>query len=763
MIPQFVNPLMLWGLAAASVPIVIHLLNRRRFRTQRWAAMEWLLAAVRKNQKRLRMENLLLLLLRTCAVLLLALALARPTFSDARLSIDKQATHLYLLLDDSASMGARTGAGTVFEKAAGDALTLVSQIGTDDPVTLVVTNDEGEEGSRRSGRPRVVLRGTHDHANVRRLLGDLKPVAARADLVESLKLLEESVPMQAGVAAKVAILTDLQRASFEESGERGAASADAAVRASLTRLREKGAEVVLIPPGRAAPNNVAITSLAAQDDRDVVQGATVVFQADVRNFGDVETTAEVRFLVDGKERGAVSQKVVLKSRPVGADAPPAQTVQYVATFPEPADVGVHVLEARVATDALAIDDVRTFAFEVRKPLRVLAVDEGPLAQGQRETYFLKPTLAIKEDGPVVVQQVSEEEYEGEVDLAKWDLVVLANVEHPARTDAVRRRLESFLRGGGAVLLSVGDRVVPDVWNAELFRDAEPILPARLAEPRVVARAMRAISGFKFHLGENRHPIFVDITNPNMPSIFSSPIVWGRMDLRDAAKTPGARVVANYADLAGTRKLEQEALVERSFGRGRVLLLTTTVDDAWTDLPGNILFPPLLHEALYHLTARGNSERNLLTFQSYTRTLPTNVDVVELTRPEGALAPVTPERSDPSQPPYVPPVDTPTPGAYRLTIALKPADILAAAPPPLRDAFAVNMTPVESDLARLSTADVESRWPGLVRVSPGFAAAAEMARPRGGEFHAALIIAAIACLLGEALLVRRIARTRTAAA
>jgi hypothetical protein len=759
MIPQFANPLLLWGLAAAAAPILIHLLNRRRYRVQRWAAMEWLLAAARKNQKRLKMENLLLLLLRTCAVLFLALALARPTFSEARLSLDKPSSHLFVLLDNSASTGAKTGAGTVFESQVGAATSLLDDIGAEDPVTLVVTNDDDEaDAARTTGRARVVLRGTHEHARFRQRLGDLKPANARADLVEALKMLEETVPATGGAAAKVAILTDLQRASFEERDAASGASPDAAVRATLTRLKEKGAEVILIPPSRTTPDNIAVTSLRAQDDRDIVKGATVVFEAEVRNFGDRSATVDVRFLVDGKARGDVSQTVSLQPRSVGSESAPTATAQFTTTFGDD-DVAPHVIEARIAPDALTADDARTFAFEVRRPIKVLAVDGDPnptTAGSAAETYWLKDAIAIKEGGPIVVQTVDEGAFESEVDLAQWDLVIVANVEHPARTNELRARLERYVTGGGALLFTVGDRTMPDVWNRELWRENGSLLPARLAEPRVDLH--KAVT-FKLDLSENRHPIFADLTNPSVVSLFRSPTFWGRMSLVDAAKEKGARVVATYDDLA-----KSPALVERAVGKGRVMLLTTSVDDAWGKLPGDYLYPVLLHEIVYYMTSRGNAERNLSAYQSWTRPAPPNhAKVVEITLPDGSIKSVeidAPVDSPVAQAEFK---ETSRLGAYGVVIPLKSADILAPAPPPLRDRFAVNLPAAESDLARMPVEEVARRWPGLVRTATSFAAATDVARPKGGEFHAPMLIAALLCLVLEVLLVRRIAKSRAAAA
>src|SRR5437868_712576 len=95
------------GVLLASVPIVIHILNRRRFKTVNWAAMEFLLRALRKNRRRLRFEQWLLLAVRCCVLFLLGLALARPLACNQRslASLAGQRSGLHvLIIDNSYSM-----------------------------------------------------------------------------------------------------------------------------------------------------------------------------------------------------------------------------------------------------------------------------------------------------------------------------------------------------------------------------------------------------------------------------------------------------------------------------------------------------------------------------------------------------------------------------------------------------------------------------------------------------------------------------------
>jgi len=99
-----VHPLLLWGTAAVAVPVLIHLLLRQRPRPRPWAAMQWLLAAIQSAQRRYKLTNFLLLLLRCLAVLLAALAVSRPNLAGLG-----QGGQLVVVIDCTASMGERGG------------------------------------------------------------------------------------------------------------------------------------------------------------------------------------------------------------------------------------------------------------------------------------------------------------------------------------------------------------------------------------------------------------------------------------------------------------------------------------------------------------------------------------------------------------------------------------------------------------------------------------------------------------------------------
>ncbi|MGH7199093.1 MAG: BatA domain-containing protein, partial [Planctomycetaceae bacterium] len=107
--PAFVIP----GAALVAAPIIIHLINRLRFRKVRFAAMEFLFQSRQRNRRRLLIEQLILLAARIAIVLLITVLIARLVLDPAQMSLFRGAqTHHVVLLDDSASMREEIGEGT---------------------------------------------------------------------------------------------------------------------------------------------------------------------------------------------------------------------------------------------------------------------------------------------------------------------------------------------------------------------------------------------------------------------------------------------------------------------------------------------------------------------------------------------------------------------------------------------------------------------------------------------------------------------------
>ncbi len=385
------------GIAGAAVPILIHLLNRRRFRRVRWAAVDFLLQADRENRRRIRVEELILLALRCLAMALVGIVLARwfirPESLVAALGARGQ-TERIVLLDDSFSMGLRdqsqAGAGgyasanTIFEQgktALRELIRTWRESAPDDGLTLLLTS--------RPDRPmRADLRiaGINTRA-FEDELATLTVSARPGNLPAAMNAVRnrvDALPPENNAA--VYIVSDFQRIDWlgaEEAGTTGQSPA-----AVLSGWSEKGhsLQVVLVDVGARA-NNLAVTALEPQQSQSVatIEGR---FTARVANFGTSASAAS--------NLTAYVGDAALPPTPLPAIEPGQTTdVALDVTFPTE---GTDVLTVELTADPLPIDNTRTLAVPVARSLQVLIVNGEKSSDPYEDEAFLL-TVALQPEGP----------------------------------------------------------------------------------------------------------------------------------------------------------------------------------------------------------------------------------------------------------------------------------------------------------------------------------------------------------------------------
>ncbi|MEO0018585.1 MAG: hypothetical protein RLZZ522_1868 [Verrucomicrobiota bacterium] len=270
----FLNPLLLWGLLAAAVPIVIHLINRRRHKTIQWAAMQFLLKATRESRGKKKLRHILILTCRALAIAALAFAAARPIVSGligwGGGSIDT----VVLLLDRSASMESKPGDGLnprrqiVLEKVR-DAMVSIG-------ASRLVLIDSA------SGNPQEIPSPD--------TLADLSSTAATDTAADFPTLLSRAAEFLTDTSGRseVWLASDLQTSNWHPEDERWAAA-----RASLASLPQKPAIRVLSLTGQTAPNT-AIRLLGSRRSGDeMLLDIEILRAADARGTATLPLTTNL--------------------------------------------------------------------------------------------------------------------------------------------------------------------------------------------------------------------------------------------------------------------------------------------------------------------------------------------------------------------------------------------------------------------------------------------------------------------------------------
>jgi hypothetical protein len=675
--------------------------------------MKWLLAAVRKNARRIQLEQLILLAVRTLLVLCVVLAMAKPFLEGAgAVLLPGKRTHRILVLDGSFSMGYRITDRDRFDRAQQVAGAILQDSRKGDAASLLLM----------AAPPRVIVgEASTNLAAVADEVRALELPHGGADLAATLSKLNDILNASNLEQKEVYFITDLQKASWAQ-----ASGSTATPIQELAGKISSRANLVLIDLGQGSSDNLAITSLDL-DDNLVTVGRDTRFSATFRNFGRSHRSGlAVTLEVDGE---------VQDRRSVDLPAGEQASLVLSHTF---ATSGRHLIEVQLEDDSLPIDNRRWLAVNAKESVEVLLVDGEP--SGERfhsETDYLRFALApdaltVASNSPLHPEVVRESEFL-ETDLDRFDCVIFANVGQ--FTEGEARAVQGFLRSGGGVIWFLGDQTDSESYNRVLYRDGRGVLPASLG-----SRVGDAKSGNTFVLFDPRdyvHPIIQPFRGATQGGLLTTKVLeYVRAELPPEGS---AQVALAY-------ETGDPVIVTSPMERGRVALVTTSADIEWTNWPFWPSYVPIMNELVNYVVADRDRDRTVMVGQTLASPVaPTAVEVpvtVELPKGQSVARRMAPHDT----------VDyflfdqTYRSGGYRLVFG-----------PPVatNDLFAANVDPKESDLSRIEPDELRELLPGWRFVYltnwQAIASGKSSVTENRGELHRYLLIAALALIFVESFL------------
>lgn len=535
---SFLNPGLLFGAAAAALPVILHFLSRRRARREAFSDLRFLELAQSRQSRSLGVRRWLLLLLRVLALLLVVAGAAGPRWGG--LGAGAGASSYLFVIDTSASAGARRGAGTVLDAAVADAAAMIRQLPAGATVQVLVAGSRTEalfgdwlpagEAAAAALSGLAVTDGGFDFEAV---LRESARAAARAP----------------GSPVDLVLLGDLQ--SVPANGAWAGAAGDLArARAVRVLLRE-------VAPDRGA------------------SGGVVEVRVPGRALRPGETAGVVATVVPAREGQVftleIGGRAVAEAVAVGPAGRPAN-LEFAITVPGP---GLHTGLVRTESDALAADDRRPFVLAVPARLEVLVVHgpdrAGDGAAGRGGWRYLAEALAPGGAPGAFGVAASATDALTTGALAGAGVVALVDPE-PLGREALAA-LTARLQSGGGVLLAVGDPLV----SSHL---AGVLLPA-LGLPGVAAPATAPGDGVHARVVDTSHPLLAGFDDSARRTV--EDIRWRRWLALDGA---GSRTVL---ELAGGQPL----LLEREAGQGRLAILATHFGPDAGDLARSPMVVPLL--------------------------------------------------------------------------------------------------------------------------------------------------------------------------
>jgi Mg-chelatase subunit ChlD len=619
----FLEPWFLWGLALAAVPIAIHLLSRRRFRPVRWAATDFLLAALAERSRDVRLQDLVLLALRTAALVGAVLLAARPVLSPRAADLaGLRAGPLdaVFIVDTSYSMRMNVAGRTRLDIARGRAREVLASLPTGSRVAVLASEDPRAPSGRKLEENRALAAAAID---------GIEPSARGGDVLPAL---EAALNLLAGSTApskRICIFTDGQARFFEgREIRRVLAEADPSIRCT----------VVLVPAGPEP--NLVVAGLRVESRR-LRPLAPAEIAAEIRDAGEPAAgAAAVDLVIDGRKVDRA--KVALEGR--------RGTARFRYAFGE---TGLHTIEARLDPDALEIDSSRSMAIFVPSTVDVVVVSgERGAGEGETAHAYVEAALSQEPDPPTPdppeslhpgryppgegrypdedpsplpfrVRPAAEPgRLERELDDGLWTAIL---ADPGALGEGALRALGSFAERGGAVLIAAGPRGASTLGS---FRSAREGAAAWL-------------HGIDFSLpqeaGSGAPALRLSLPPAALPGTEAIPLRLRELpvldleatDLREAFGAVGffrALALDAPAESGWSTMLRfsggRPALLGRAVGgRGRAALLVSSLDPSWNDLALRPAFVPFLEGLLFWLSAPRLESLSLLPGETWTAPVP----------------------------------------------------------------------------------------------------------------------------------------------
>ncbi|MEM7455505.1 MAG: BatA domain-containing protein [Planctomycetota bacterium] len=595
------SPAVWTGLIAAAIglPVLIHLINLMRHKTVKWAAMEFLLRSHRKNRNRVWLKQMLLLLSRIAALMLLLFMLGQAGCNEDRVArlLGGATTHHYVIIDDSYSMSDRGPNGTAMDNARSTLSMIAARARNRQNQIFTIIR------SSRSSSPGGSVEASHGTTSpdmngqlvdsrfderVESAKSAIKPSNLSGNVDDALQAVVSLINERENANAIVYILSDFRQRDWQNPET----TSDL-----LSDLHDSGAAIELVNCVTSTRQNLAVTELKI-DDSVRVPRTPLMMSLTIRNYGDelasnVQIKLKSLTFVDPMRKGDIASLVpevdelpaVFIER---IEAGGAETRSFAVSF---STTGQHVISASLDDDAVNTDNLANVVVPIKAASRVLIID-GP--EGSDADFL---SLAINPGGLTgLAPEIRTRDFLRDATqerLEIFDVIYLLDVDR--LEDSAITNLENYAAGGGGVAFFAGPNVNLSFYNSQLYRNGDGIYPVplegRYDVPEVLEDTAPDISA-------NLHPIFPgSVQNPLLDAVQINSIL-----------RPGSDWIQNPAhdvQIAATLRNNNEfpLILNSTFGQGTIFTFLTTAGPDWNNWSRNGTYPAVMLLA-EDLLARG---------------------------------------------------------------------------------------------------------------------------------------------------------------
>ncbi len=565
---NFINPFLLLFAAAASIPLLLHLFNRQRVKVVEFSTVKYLLSLQKTRMRKIRVRQILLLILRTLALAAIAFAFARPTIEGGYLPAlgGKSTTTAIIMLDISGSAQTETNSGSFFEREIDKATQIMSNFREKERVEII---GFGSSILYDSGEP------TSDFDRLRALLKSMQPSFSAAAPQLAFLRAEEVLKNSHDPNLEVYLISDLQGQVWKNFDFEMFQTNHLNVKLFISRVSPKTVD------------NVSVQTIKFPNQL-ITAGREFSLQGEIKNF-KAENSADLLVSLDLNDKKVAQTDLAIA---------PGAAGKITFTNNAPAS-GFMYGSVSIDDDELLPDNHFSFAMKIPSSSHVALVSDD-----DQEAFYIQKALAPVANGSFTKQVTLVGTLQASsANLFSYDAVIVSLTgQMPA---ALVSSLRSYINSGGAVLFMMR----PDIdWRDFSDKIASPIFRIRAVEapPTPTPQSGKyLLNRFDFD-----HPLFSPYKQFTADKLPQAEFLGHFRTVEEAS----SRVLARFSD-------NMPAVLEGSVGKGKALLYTFSLDERYSDIVQRPFMVILLNRSLEYLVSEPlNQRENLISGTEVTREL-----------------------------------------------------------------------------------------------------------------------------------------------
>ncbi len=567
----FLNPLVLFGLVAAGIPLILHLLNLRKLRTIEFSTLTFLKELQQTKIRRLKLRQLLLLLVRTLLIVTIIFAFARPALRGTMLSgIGSQAhSTVVYIIDDSYSLAPNDEYGQRFKQAKDATLKLVDLLKEGDEAFLIKLSD----------LPKATIEpAIHDFSALRTVINEAQLSFIRRPMEDALRTAARLLALSNNVNKEVYIISDMQRTLFYrylDSKEE-----------KILSLFGPGVVFFTIDIGKNNISNAAVDSLEVTS-KILEKGKPIIVKTWIRNIGDIPLKDYVVSVYLDGVRSA--------QRSISVDAVGSAVIEFSVT---PKRIGFMNGYVELEHDNIEQDNRRYFTIHIPEQILVGLVSTAP-ADAQYLLLALRSSNIDTQQAVINIQQATTQKFPL-LDLTKIDVLCLSNVTSFGTNDV--DRIARFVENGGGLILFAGNDIQIELYNSTLLSTLR--IPPIFSIQKVPNETTR----LSFKEIDINHPLFSTLFDYDNSRVKQKDYKIESPSISTILRRQTGKLGHTIIGLNDGNPL----LSEHSFGKGKILFYSLAPTLWWSDFPLKAIFAPLMYRSIIYSASRDMVSSTFIT-------------------------------------------------------------------------------------------------------------------------------------------------------